>query len=222
MKSIGLFDYRIYPVTEQDGIAISTDSDPTEIMIEYSPIVEEQSGYLRPMVKVEISCLSMKEPFEEKVITTIIGKHFSDADRDSTAVIPTVLPSRTFLEKAFLLCEEFQKEKPRSLRMSRHLYDLEKLMDTEFGRQALADSALYRAIVEHRRKFYHVSYADYDKDYPDKIEFYPPVECIKDWENDYAALQESFIYGNNISFGQLLLRIEELQLRFRSIGTMSR
>ncbi|EOA10395.1 nucleotidyl transferase AbiEii/AbiGii toxin family protein [Porphyromonas gingivalis] len=222
MKSIGLFDYRIYPVTEQDGIAISTDSDPTEIMIEYSPIVEEQSGYLRPTVKVEISCLSMKEPFEEKVITTMIGKHFPDADRDSTAVIPTVLPSRTFLEKAFLLCEEFQKEKPRSLRMSRHLYDLEKLMDTEFGRQALADSALYRAIVEHRRKFYHVSYANYDKDYPDKIEFYPPVECIKDWENDYAALQESFIYGNNISFGQLLLRIEELQLRFRSIGTMSR
>lgn len=67
-----------------------------------------------------------------------------------------------------------------------------------------------------------VLYADCDKDYPDKIEFYPPVKCIKDWENDYAALQESFIYGNNISFGQLLLRIEELQQRFRSIGTMSK
>lgn len=32
-------------------------------------------------------------------------------------------------KKAFLLNEEFQKEKPRSKRMSRHIYDLEKLMD---------------------------------------------------------------------------------------------
>ncbi|AAQ66553.1 hypothetical protein PGTDC60_0783 [Porphyromonas gingivalis TDC60] len=32
-------------------------------------------------------------------------------------------------------------------------------------------------------------------------------------------MQESFIYGNKISFGQLLLRIKELQQRFRSIGT---
>ena len=39
----------------------------------------------------------------------------------------------TFLEKAFLLNEEFQIEKPRSRRMSRHLYDLEKLMDTNYG-----------------------------------------------------------------------------------------
>ena len=52
-----------------------------------------------------------------------------------------------------------------------------------------------------------VLYADCDKDYPDKIEFYPPVECIKDWENDYAALQESFIYGNKISFGQITAEI---------------
>ena len=50
----------------------------------------------------------------------------------------------TFLEKAFLLNEEFQKEKPRSRRMSRHLYDLEKLMDTNYGKAALADMLLSR------------------------------------------------------------------------------
>lgn len=46
-------------------------------------------------------------------------------------------------KKAFLLNEEFQKEKPRSRRMSRHLYDLEKLMDTNYGKAALEDTALY-------------------------------------------------------------------------------
>ena len=56
-------------------------------------------------------------------------------------------------------------------------------MDTEFGMQALADAELYKAIVEHRRKFYHVSYADYDKNYPDRIAFYPPERSLKTWES---------------------------------------
>mgnify|MGYP002527107406 FL=1 len=71
----------------------------------------------------------------------------------------------TFLEKAFLLNEEFQKEKPRSRRMSRHLYDLEKLMDTNYGKAALEDTALYQAIVEHRRKFYQLFF--FEKVFPD-------------------------------------------------------
>ena len=217
MEAMGLFGYRIYPVVEQGGNKVSTDSDPTEIIIEYPSVIGAASDYVRPAVKVEISCLSMKEPFVVKKITTLISDAFPHADRDTSAAIPIVLPSRTFLEKAFLLCEEFQREAPRSLRMSRHLYDLERLMDTEFGMQALADVELYKAIVEHRRKFYHVSYADYDKDYPDQIAFYPPERCLKMWESDYKALQNAFVYGDKLSFRQLLLRIEELQRRFREV-----
>ena len=57
----------------------------------------------------------------------------------------------------------------RSRRMSRHLYDLEKLMDTNYGKAALEDTSLYQAIVEHRRKFYHLGYVNYDLDYPAAI-----------------------------------------------------
>jgi hypothetical protein len=64
---------------------------------------------------------------------------------DVQITIPTVNPERTFLEKVFLLHEEFQqsKEKIKVNRLSRHLYDLEKLMDTEFGAKALSDKELY-------------------------------------------------------------------------------
>ena len=105
MEAMGLSGYRIYPVVEQGGNKVSTDSDPTEIIIEYPSVIETASDYVRPAVKVEISCLSMKEPFEVKEITTLISDAFPRADRDTSAVIPIVLPSRTFLEKAFLLCE---------------------------------------------------------------------------------------------------------------------
>lgn len=51
--------------------------------------------------------------------------------------------------------------------MTRHFYDLEKLMNTPYADLAINDAALYHEIVEHRRKFYHVGYVDYDKDLPD-------------------------------------------------------
>ena len=132
--------------------------------------------------------------------------------------IRTVTPSRTFLEKAFLLSEEFQKEKPRSRRMSRHLYDLEKLMDTDYGKAALEDTALYQAIVEHRRKFYHLGYVNYDLDYPAAIKFVPEGETLDAYRRDYNDnMVNGYIYGEAMAFDALMERIKLLQQRFWDI-----
>lgn len=136
------------------------------------------------------------------------------------AMIQAVSPARTFLEKAFLLCEEYQKDKPRTHRMTRHLYDLEKLMETLYGEIALKDVALYYKIVEHRRKFYHVGYVDYDKDLPSNIQIVPDEELITAYESDYDEMRESFIYGRSLNFRELIEKIQNLQERFRSIGQM--
>jgi len=152
-------------VPTADGLKpIDADSDPTVIQVAYDSIFPAYEGDILPSVKIEISCLSMSEPFEEKPITTLIHDRFPELDQELSTIIRTVTPARTFLEKAFLLNEEFQKEQPRFRRMSRHLYDLEKLMDTDYGKTALQDIDLYRAIVEHRRKFYHLGYVNYDLD----------------------------------------------------------
>lgn len=219
MKSLGLYGYEIEPeIIDNAGTPISSDADPTVIYVNYKSVSSDSSSYVPPRVKIEISCLSMDEPFEMRTISSIISIYFSDDDDETECMVPVVLPSRTFLEKAFLLNEEFQKPEPRSLRMTRHLYDLEKLMDTDFGKMALSDMELYRKIVEHRRKFYHVGYADYDKDYPDAIEFLPPEKCVKQWEADYSEMLEHFVYGKCLSFDELLVRIAELKSRFRLIG----
>ena len=112
-------------------------------------------------------------------------------------------------------CEEFQKQTPRYVRMSRHLYDLERLMDTEFGKQALQDMDLYERIVKHRSIYYTVGYVDYSKLMPSEIDFVPRQELMKDWEVDYAEMCNHFIYGQTLSFEKLLERIKELQDRFR-------
>ena len=223
LKSMGVTGYTIENVTQvQDKNGewkpIDSDKDPTVILLHYPSIIEDTITYIPPRVKIEISCLSMDEPTEERYIHSLIGETFEEEDIDANCKIRTVVPTRTFLEKIFLLAEEFQKDKPRSVRMSRHLYDLEKLMDTEYGREALADRTLYDAIVEHRRAYYALKYVNYDLHAPASINFMIPEQAIESWKADYADMRRFFIYGQSLEFDKLMQKISELQKRVRDMA----
>ena len=117
-------------VVEENGELkkVDHDKDPSVIFVQYPSLYNSDAPYAIPTVKIEISVLSMAEPYEMKRISSLVEQIYKDEDVDSDIVqtIKTVSPARTFLEKAFLLCEEYQKKEPRTYRMSRHFYDLEK------------------------------------------------------------------------------------------------
>lgn len=205
-------------VTGEPPRPIDHDSDPTIIFVNYESILPSSMRLIDARVKIEISCLSMSEPYEQCEIRSLVFDKFPKEDDEMAASINTVTPSRTFLEKALLLSEELQKEEPRSLRMSRHLYDLDRLMDTEFGQKALNDGKLFKAIVEHRRRFYHLGYVDYDKDYPAKIDFIPQNKVMNAYRLDYESnMVDGYIYGEAKSFDELMKRMEKLLQDFRQI-----
>ena len=208
-------------ITNENGEPrkVPHDKDPSVLYVQYPSLYNSQAAYAIPTVKVEISVLSMSEPYEMRRISSLIEQTYKDEDVDSDLVqtIRTVSPARTFLEKAFLLCEEFQKDEPRTHRMTRHFYDLEKLMQTPYAEMALNDSVLYREIVEHRRKFYHVGYVDYDKELPANIQIVPSEELMSAFETDYNEMKESFIYGQPVEFGELMKQMRSLQEHFRTI-----
>ena len=131
----------------------------------------------------------------------------------------SVLPERTFLEKIFLLHEEFSQEtkKIRIDRLSRHLYDLEKLMDTEHGINALKNTELYNNIVSHREKFNPLRGLDYANHKPSKISIIPPEDVLRDYERDYEAMSSFMIYGEALKFDQLMKKILGLQSRINGI-----
>lgn len=204
--------------TKPNGELLDSDVDPTVILVNYNSICEEATDYIQTKVKIEISCLSMAEPFEYKEIDSLIHKNLPEIDETSICHVRTVHPSRTFLEKAFLLNEEFQKDKPRSQRMSRHLYDLFMMMDTKFGKDAVSNIDLYEAIIAHRQSYYALKHVDYQKLQPSSIDFRPPQAVIDDWKYDYEKMMESFIYGDAPSFEKLCTAMNELVLRFRKLG----
>ncbi len=217
LKESGLGECEVAPITtKKDGSPIDHDSDPVIIEI-YYPVSVSSDTYVHPVVKVEISCLSMKEPFEVKRISSLVGEAFPEVDDETVADIPTITPTRTFLEKAFLLNEEYQRRAPRTERMSRHLYDLERLMDTPFASLALEDMPLYHEIIEHRRRFYHVGGVNYDLNRPATISFCPTDEILDKMRADYEVMMKTMIYGDKLPFETLIARLSTLQSRFRSI-----
>jgi hypothetical protein len=116
-----------------------------------------------------------------------------------------------------LLHEEFQKpEKIRVERLSRHLYDLEKLYQTEHAEKALNDTELYNTIVKHRSNFTPISGINYDNHKPENIKFIPPNNLLSLWEKDYEEMRASMIYGDPLPFNELITRLTQLQKRINS------
>lgn len=197
-----------------------SDKDPQVIEIQYHSVIET-SAYLPQRVLIEVSSRSLMEPIEERKINSILSESFPQQSFVTVPfTIPTVLPQRTFLEKIFLLHEEFSKEaeKIRLDRFSRHLYDLEKLMDTEHGIEALKNKELYNNIVAHREKFNPLPGLDYSNHIPNKISIIPPDTVMKDYEKDYEAMTSFMIYGEPLKFNHLMNRLLELQTRINGIS----
>ncbi|MBW7870486.1 MAG: nucleotidyl transferase AbiEii/AbiGii toxin family protein [Flavobacteriia bacterium] len=206
-------------VTIKAREAENHDRDPLIIEIYYNKLTEKDA-YLKPGVLVEVGSRSLKEPFTNRTFGTFVSEIYTDNSfTDKPITIPTVNPERALLEKIFLLHEEFQRppEKTRVERLSRHLYDIEKLSHTEYAEIALQNTKLYNAIVKHRSKFTAVSGIDYkNHNYPN-IKFIPPDDIIKKWENDYNEMKISLIYGEALDFNELIKRLAEFQKRINEI-----
>jgi len=197
----------------------NSDEDPSIIEVRF-PAVTESVKYLPPRVLIEINARSLIEPNKEKELTPLIGSVFPQLDIDLIPVIiPCVLPRRTFLEKVFLLHEEFQKnpDEMRAERLSRHLYDVEAIMDTDHGKEALEDEELFMDIIHHRKHLTKISGIDYEKHLPGSINLVPPEDSIKQWQDDYRAMQESMIHGDSVSFDKLIDRMKELMDRINQL-----
>jgi len=102
-------------------------------------------------------------------------------------------------------------------RLTRHLYDLEKMMDKEFAIKAMNDEVLYSNIVEHRSKFTSWKGFDYKTHHPSSISFLPPDNLTEVLKDDYEKMREGFIYGEKLSYEDLMKRLYILQERFRGL-----
>ncbi len=208
LQKLGIPDEEYHLVTDTE---IDDTSDPHTIELQYQSIVES-GDYLPQRVLIEIGSRSLMEPSESKQIESIVGSVFPDQKFTLEPFqVEVVVPTRTFLEKIFLLHEEFLKPKDKI----RHLYDLERLMDHSFGKEALADKELFQTIVVHREKYTPVRGISYEWHSPKTLNFIPPQEVIALWEQDYKTMRENMFYGESLEFDEVIQRLKELGERMK-------
>lgn len=202
-----------------------TTTDPEVININYDSVLSvsidgmDGNQYILPKVKVEVSGRSMSEPVSEITLDSMIDQVYPKAPfAEPKFIVRAVLPERTFLEKVFLLHEEFAK--PRDLirieRMSRHMYDIGQMLKTPIAERAINDAELYRQVVEHRRTFIGLRGFDYDTLYPAMLNIVPPASVVEQWKSDYENMRLHMIYGESIPFDELVNNLKELNKNIRN------
>lgn len=200
-----------------------TTTDPETININYDSVltfsIDGGNGlYVLPKIKVEVSGRSMNEPVNEVPLESMIDQVYPKAPfAEPKFNVRAVLPERTFLEKLFLLHEEFAKPKDliRVERMSRHIYDIGQMLKTPIVEKAIHNEQLYRQVVEHRRKFIGLRGFDHDTLYPDSLNIVPPETIIEQWKADYENMRLHMIYGESVSFEELINNLRDLNDRIK-------
>jgi len=180
--------------------AKESDQDPRIIEIFYPNIISQPTDYMLPRVQIEIGCRSLREPFTMKYIGAFVDEVYADRDFAVPLFqVPTVNPERTFLEKLFLLHEEFHKtdDKMRVDRLSRHLYDVFHLAKSGVAQNALTNKKLYETLVTHRQKYSKVAGVDYNSHNPKTLNPVPPPSIFDLWKSDYAKMLQDMIYETN-------------------------
>lgn len=213
-KKHGLTELSV--IAEPDGEGNATYPEPRKIFIEYPSLFHDSLDYIKPRVMLEIGARSLIEPTITTLVKSLVEQSFPDV---RTAFvnpdIATAVIEKTFLEKAFLLHELFTTNAgEHANRKSRHLYDLEKMMDEPFAIPTIQNDELWETISHHRQIFTSMRDVDYTPDIRKRIVLVPPPAFIKEWEEDYRAMRESMIFGNSLTFEQLIERMHLLEQRF--------
>jgi len=194
------------------------DQDPVSILIQY-PAMIDHPDYIKPRVKVEIGSRSLKDPYSNRSFRSIIGEQFTEREfADSEISIPCINPERIYLEKMFLLHEEFKKpkDKVRINRLSRNLYDIYQISKSQYKNKA-HDPVLIKGIITHRERFNGMKGVDYKTHFPPNLDPIPPDNFIDSWKADYKKMQDEMIPGDSPSFEEIITKIEEDIAEYNSL-----
>ena len=190
--------------------------EPRKIFIEYPSLFRESLDYIKPRVMLETGARSLIEPTTSVQVKSLVETAFPDVCTASVnPFIPTAVIEKTFLEKVFLLHELFTTNAGwHANRKSRHLYDLEKMMDEPFAEPTIHNDELWESISHHRQVFTSMRDVDYTPDVRKRIVLVPPADFMKEWRDDYEAMRSTMVFGPSLAFNALIERLHLLEERF--------
>lgn len=194
----------------EDGIEGRIDAKGTNLWLRTVP-TSSGWGYMKPDVLVEFGGRSTGLPAEVMPIVC------DAATALPTLTFPTASPrvmavERTFWEKATAVHAFNVREGLPGDRLSRHWFDLARLLETGHADRALADRDLAAQVGRHKTDFFAEDGVDYLDAVAGGLRLIPSTGFLPEVATDYARMREAgYLAETAMTFEALMERIAELE-----------
>lgn len=204
-------------VTDGNGRVEIDAADPDgQTLVIWYPEVEPRDGaYVRPAVKIESGAKSALDPHRSVIVRPYIAEEAPKLD----LVVPdvtTIEPGRTFWDKIVIahgLRRWFERRgvlRQEGQRVSRHYYDLHRLIRSDEGQAALADTRLGQDCVRHARMFFDRTDFDLASARPGTFAIAPADGMIEALRRDYAKTT-AMIFGEPPGFEEIVASARQIE-----------
>jgi hypothetical protein len=191
------------------------DPDRQTLLVWYPEVEPRDDAYVRPGVRIESGAKSALDPNQPVTLRPYIAEETPDLDL-SIPDVTTIEAGRTFWDKVVIahgLRRWYERRgvlRQDGQRISRHYYDLHKLLGSEAGKAALRDLDLARDCVRHARMFFDRTDFDLASAQPGTLAL-APVEGMTDaLRRDYANTV-GMIFGEPPTFDAILDSMRQLE-----------
>ena len=193
------------------------DPDQQSLLLWYPTATTEGNAYIRRAIKIESGAKSALDPHAPVVVKPYIA---DDLPNFALTVgnVTTVAPSRTFWDKVVILhglrrwWDRRGELKGGGQRVSRHYYDVYRLLASEIGQNATGDLAMAEDSVRHARMFFNRPDLDLASATPGRFALTPHDGMLADLRRDYEAMS-GMVFGPIPSVDEAVAAITELEQR---------
>lgn len=192
------------------------DPDRQTLLFTYpTGVTATSSAYIRPAVKIEMGARSDHWPSNQVRIKSYVAELFPQAFQVSEFAVKVLAAERTFWEKATLLHAEYHRPADKELpfRLSRHYYDMTRLILSGVGERAAGNLALLQRVVVHKKVFFQSGWAHYDDAKQGGLRLMPHQKRIKTLEEDYDRMREMF-FSERPAFADVLQILSDWENHF--------
>jgi len=191
------------------------DADGQSLLLWYPTVAAAGNDYIRRAIKIESGAKSALDPHAPVTVRPLVADDLAGRDL-SVHNVTTVDPSRTFWDKVVILhglrrwFERRGELRGGGQRVSRHYYDVSRLLTSEAGRNAANNLEMAQDCVRHAKMFFNRPDFDLASAVPGSFALTPHDEMMATLDKDYEAMS-GMIFGAIPPINEILTTISELE-----------
>jgi hypothetical protein len=191
------------------------DPDDQSLLLWYPTVTAAGNDYIRRAIKIESGAKSALDPHAPVIVRPFVADDLAGRDL-SVRNVTTVNPSRTFWDKVVILhglrrwFERRGELRGGGQRVSRHYYDVSRLLASEPGRNAANDLEMAQDCVRHAKMFFNRPDLDLASAVPGSFALMPQDGMLEILRRDYEAMA-GMVFGPIPPIDAVLLAISDLE-----------